>query len=226
VTVGQINAICWTIFIVGCVLFAPALLAAISLHSAFLVVAFAVAWWAPFAYGMYLTLAVVRNGDRRLLKRGIEGTATVLSAKATNEVIQEGEFAWEAPRVYKYRLLVSVPGKNPFETSCRVCASGIKEGQTVTVAVAPHNHKRVMIDVGQGQKGGQGQPQGARRPALVAPAGPTHHVSGYAGSGVGLTVPSTESERLSTLAQLAQLHKQGILTDAEFAEQKARILND
>jgi hypothetical protein len=24
-------------------------------------------WWGPFAYAMYLSLAVIRNGDRRLL---------------------------------------------------------------------------------------------------------------------------------------------------------------
>jgi hypothetical protein len=54
----------------------------------------------------------------------------------------------------------------------------------------------------------------------------TGRVSGFAGSGVGLTVPSTESERLSTLEQLGRLHQQGVLTDAEFAEQKARILSE
>jgi hypothetical protein len=218
-TVGQINAICWTIFVAGCVLCAPALLAAISLHLVLLAVAFAILWWAPFGYGMYITMAVVRNGDRRLLKRGIQGTAAVLSAKATNEVIQAGEFAWDAPRVYKYQLLVNVPGKRPYKTSCRICASGISEGQTVTVAVAPHNHKRVTIDVGQGQQGGQ------RRPVAVASPVATHRHSGYAGSGVGLIMPKTESERLTTLAQLGHLHQQGIVTDAEFAEQKARILN-
>ena len=53
-TIGQINAICWTIFIAMCVLFAPALLLAISLHSVLLAVAFVVLWWAPFGYGMYI----------------------------------------------------------------------------------------------------------------------------------------------------------------------------
>jgi hypothetical protein len=119
---------------------------------------------------MYLALAVMRNGDRRLLKRGIAGTAVVLSAKATNTVIQEGEFAWEAPRVYRYVLRVSIPGKAPYQTDCRICAAGINEGSTVNVAVSRHNRKRVTIDIGQGARGkgargsGSGRGAGASRP--------------------------------------------------------------
>jgi hypothetical protein len=209
--------ICWTIFGVMCALFGPALL--LTMHSPLLIVPVIVVWWGPFVYGMYIAMAVYRNGDRRLLKRGTPGTAVVLSAKATNEVIQAGEFDWEAPRVYKYWLLVNVPGREPYKTTVRICASGIRQGQTVHVAVAPHNHKRVTIDVGQGQKGG------ARRPAPVAAPAPIHHVSGYAASGVDHMPTANEGERLSELTQLGRLHAQGVLTDVEFATQKARILN-
>jgi len=38
--------------------------------------------------------------------------------------------------------------------------------------------------------------------------------------------PHTERERLSLLAQLGQLHRQGVLTDPEFAAQKAQILGE
>jgi hypothetical protein len=107
---------------------------------------------------MYLALAVMRNGDRRTLRRGVRGTAEVLTAKATNTVIQEGEFAWQAPRVYKYRLRVTLPGHLPYETSCSICASGIRPGEVVDVAVGRHNRKRVTIDVGQGGTRGQAQP--------------------------------------------------------------------
>jgi hypothetical protein len=168
-TVGKMSAICWTIFVVMSVLFGPLLLVAIGLHagtgSVLFAVGVVVVWWAPFGYAMYLAMAVTRNGDRRLLTRGIQGTAAVLSAKATNEVIQEGEFAWEAPRVYKYELLVNIPGKEPYKTTCRMCASGIRKGQTVTIAASKHNRKRVTIDVGQGRQGsgrpGSGRPGGA-----------------------------------------------------------------
>jgi Short C-terminal domain len=234
-TVGKISATCWTIFIVMSVLFGPVLLVTIALHSAILIVAFIVLWWTAFVYAMYLAMAVTRKGDRRLLKRGIQGTAAVLSARATNEVIQSGEFAWEAPRVYKYELLVDLPGKKPYKTTCRICASGIRQGQTVNVAASKHNRKRVTIDIGQGQPSGAPRqaPGAAYSPVGSGSDGPgrvpanyvsASHVSSYAASGVGRDTPSTDSERFSALEQLGSLHKQGVLTDTEFAEQKARIL--
>jgi hypothetical protein len=217
-TVGKISATCWTLFVVMCVLFAPALLAAIALHSVILAVGFVLLWWVPFGYAMYLAMAVTRNGDRRLLERGIPGTARVITARRTNEVIQEGEFAWEAPRVWKYELLVSIPGKPEYKTTCRICAAGIGEGQTVNVAVAKHNRKRVTIDVGQGRPGGAG------RSTQAAPA--STFSTGYTASRMVQDKRETESQRLSALTQLGQLHKVGVLTDAEFQSQKARILSE
>jgi hypothetical protein len=54
-----------------------------------------------------------------------------------------GPFAWEAPRGYKYRLRV-----------------------TLDVAVSRHNHKRVTIDVGQGDTRGEAQPPDSRMPGM------------------------------------------------------------
>jgi hypothetical protein len=156
VTVGKISGLCWTVFVVMSVGFLPLAIGIMDIHAipstprvVLMLVVVLIAWWGPFAYAMYLAMAVMRNGDRRLLKRGIHGTAEVLAAKATNTVIQEGEFAWEAPRVYKYRLRVTIPGRSPYETSCSICASGIRPGAVVDVAVSPHNRQRVTIDVGQ-----------------------------------------------------------------------------
>ena len=106
-----------------------------------------------FVYAMYLSIRVIRNGDPRLLKRGIRGTATVLKAHQTNTVMQEGEFGWRAPYMWRYRLRVTLPNTEPYETDCNICAE-LAEGQQVEVAAAPHNHKRVTIDVGQGKDGG------------------------------------------------------------------------
>jgi hypothetical protein len=191
-----------------------------------------VLWWGPFAYAMYLSLAVMRNGDRRLLKRGTHGTAEVLSVKRTNTVIQEGEFAWEAPRVYKYRLRVHIPGKAPYETDCAICATGIRQGQTVNVAVSPHNKHRVTIDVGQDSKDGSRRPRPVAGDSAVVQDFSRSTVSFTAGPAEAFTGPpaeaftggTSETERLSQLAQLGQLHRQGVLTDAEFAAQKAQIL--
>jgi hypothetical protein len=183
-------------------------------------------WWGPFAYAMYLSLAVMRNGDRRLLRRGIAGTAEVLSAKRTNTVIEQGEFAWEAPRLYKYRLRVRIPGQEPYETICLICAAGIPVGAVVNVAVSPHNRKRVTIDVGQGSEHGAGVPRPARG---TGPAARRFAAAGArAGRDTGPGWPefpsSPDNQRLAALAQLGRLHGQGVLTDAEFAAEKARIL--
>jgi len=183
----------------------------------------AIVWWGPFAYAMYLSLAVIRNGDRRLLERGIPGTAEVLSAKRTNMVIQQGEFAWQAPRVYKYRLRVSIPGKAPYETYCSICASGISEGSVVNVAVSRHNRHRVTIDVGQGSKGDARQPSPVGGNGAVTagiPARAAVLINSHAWQGQ----QADDARRIGLLTQLGQLHRQGVLTDAEFAEQKAQLL--
>jgi hypothetical protein len=170
VTVSKIATACWIFFCVMCLAFLPLGIGIMHIHAiplplrAVLAIVTVIAvWWGPFAYAMYLNMAVMRNGDHRLMGRGIAGTAEVLSVKATNTVIQDGEFAWEAPRVYKYGLRVRIPGRQPYETSCSICASGIRAGSVVNVAVSPHNRKRVTIDVGQASQDGSGRPgPGAR----------------------------------------------------------------
>ena len=168
-TVGKISGLCWTVFGVMCLGFLPLAFGLMHINSiptgprlALMLVVVVAAWWGPFAYAMYLALAVMRNGDRRTLRRGIRGTAEVLAAKETNTVIQEGEFAWQAPRVYKYGLRISVPGRPPYETSCSICAAGIQAGSVVNVAVSRHNRKRVTIDVGQGNGSGPASSAGAQ----------------------------------------------------------------
>jgi hypothetical protein len=158
-TVAKMSVVCWTVFGVMSVGFLPLGIGIMHIDAipvtARIVLAVVVAgglWWGPFGYGMYLAMAVMRNGDRRLLRRGVAGTAEVLDARRTNTVIQEGEFAWEAPRVYKYRLRVTVPGRRPYETSCSICASGIRPGSVVNIAASPYNRRRVTIDVGQGSR--------------------------------------------------------------------------
>jgi hypothetical protein len=103
-----------------------------------------------FVYAMYLSIRVIRNGDPRLLKRGIRGTATVLTAHRTGTVMQEGDFTFQAPFMWKYQLRVQLPNEQPYETNCNICAE-FAEGQQVQIAAAPHNHKRVTVDVGQGK---------------------------------------------------------------------------
>jgi hypothetical protein len=169
VTVSRISAACWIFFVVMSIAFLPLGIGIMAIHAlpttvrlVLAIVVVAGLWWGPFGYAMYLSMAVMRNGDRRLLRRGIAGTAEVLSAKATNTVIQEGEFAWQAPRVYKYGLRVTIPGRPSYETSCSICAAGIRAGSVVNVAVSPYNRKRLTIDVGQGRGPGSASSAGAQ----------------------------------------------------------------
>ena len=97
-TVGKISGLCWTVFVVMCVGFLPLAIGIMHIHAvpttprlALTIAVVLIAWWGPFAYAMYLAMAVMRNGDRRLLKRGIHATAGVLCAKATNTVIQPSD---------------------------------------------------------------------------------------------------------------------------------------
>ena len=232
-TVGKISAACWIVFGVMCLAFLPLGYGIMQLHAlphgarvALAIVVVVGVWWGPFVYGMYLAMAVMRNGDRRLLRRGIQGTAEVLSAKATRTVIQEGEFAWEAPRVYKYRLRVSIPGKAPYETDCAICASSIHEGQVVHVAVSRHNRHRVTIDVGQGSKGGPRRPRLVAGAGTMTPASPASGVAVSSAFGGDDESQVSEAQRISLLTQLGRLHSQGVLTDDEFAAQKAQILGE
>ena len=226
-TVGRMSAICWAIFGVMSAAFLPLGYAIMRIHAipagprlALTVLIVAVLWWGPFVYAMYLSMAVMRNGDRRLLKNGIQGTAQVVSRQRTNTVIQEGEFAWEAPRVYKYGLRVTIPNHAPYDTTCRICASSIDEGATVHVAVSPHNKKRVTIDVGQGgHRGPAGAGAASSRPVSTLNVGEAQGL---------LLAPqnggSAEKWRLEALAKLDELHSKGALSDSEFEMEKARIL--
>jgi hypothetical protein len=232
-TVSKISAACWIFFVVMSLAFFPLGAGILAIHAlpttvrvVLAIVTVIVVWWGPFVYAMYLSIAVMRNGDRRLLRRGIAGTAEVLSAKATNTVIAEGEADWQAPRVYKYGLRVSVPGRPPYETSCSICAAGIREGSVVNVAVSRHNRKRVTIDVGQGSKhraDGYRAAPGAGPAAQRFPAADTRAVRDMGPAWQDFS-PSRDNQRMAALAQLGQLRNQGVLTDAEFAAQKARIL--
>jgi len=232
-TVGKVAVACWIFFSVMSVGFLPLGAGILAIHAIPLtarvvlaIVTVILVWWGPFVYAMYLSIAVMRNGDRRLLRRGIAGTAEVLSAKATGTVISEGEFDWQAPRVYKYGLRVRIPGRAPYETSCSICAAGIREGSIVNVAVSPHNRHRVTINVGQASKSGAGSPRLAYGAGAAAQRFPVADARVIRDTGPVWQEfsPSRDNQRIAALTQLGQLRNQGVLTDAEFVAQKARIL--
>jgi hypothetical protein len=235
-SVGKIMVACWVAFIVVTGALRLIWTAILGIHGLSHPVALALAlavivvlWGGSFGYAMYLAFAAIRNGDRRLLKRGVAGTAQVLSRKRTNTTIQSGGYDWQAPRVYKYRLRVTLPGRAPYETSLSICAAGISEGSVVTVAASRLNRKRVTVDVGQGVRKGSRKDASIPRPApAYSPAAQEFRAGAPAFGGLNPAGPAqaADAQRLSMLAQLGQLHRQGVLTDAEFAAQKAQILSE
>jgi hypothetical protein len=203
----QMSIWCWVIFVAGMILMLPAMLGGVLGLAAEQVVT-----WAAFGYGMYLSMAVIRGGDKRLARNGVPGTAIVLSAEQTNTVVQEGEFDWEAPYVWKYGLEVTVAGSAPYRTMLYICAH-LSKGETVPVRVARFNRKRVTIDRDAYNKQYNETTQSARGGRPTEP-------SGYFGVGATAGEPDVADE----LAKLAALRDKGILTDAEFAAQKAKLL--
>jgi len=213
---------CWIIFVLGMVLMLPALIFGVPG-----LVAEQVVTWAAFGYGMYLSMAVIRGGDKRLARNGVPGTAIVLSAEQTNTVVQEGEFAWNAPYVWKYGLEVTVPGWAPYKTMLYICAS-LSEGETIPVRVARFNRKRVTIDPVAYE---QQYSKRVRQAPSASSAGASDDLGEVLANIQTLTTrlkdaSATEAEPdvADELTKLATLRDRGILTDAEFAAQKAKLL--
>jgi hypothetical protein len=177
-----------------------------------------------FLYAMYVFYFDVTRGDRHLQKSGIKGTAVVVSAKRTHTLAQTGQFAFQAPFIWKYVLRVSIPGKAPYEATCGVARDDISEGSTVDVAVSRFNRRSVAIlstRHAPAHDGGRPIPDQdqdpARRMQLLLNAA-------QSGQPQPAAAPDAEMRHVDALAKLAELHSQGALTDAEFAAEKSRIL--
>jgi hypothetical protein len=211
--VGRMSMVSFAVFLVGIV----GLFAVVASGSPVVLVPFIIVWLGSFAYAMYLWVAVMRYGDRRLVKRGSQGTAQVLSAKETSWAMSAGDYEGiGAPTVWKYGLQVSVSGKDPYPTTLYICAH-LRSGDTVPVYVSPHNAKRVTVDLKQ---------LAAASDAELRSIGTRHHSSRrvVAPDSEPPQAPAATIDVADELAKLADLKDRGVLSDAEFASQKAKLL--
>jgi hypothetical protein len=199
-----------------------------------------------FLYAMWVFYADVTRGDRHLQKRGLRGTAVVLKATQTRTMAQTGQADFQAPFIWKYRLNVSLPGKHPYEAVCGVARDGISEGSTVEVAVSRFNRRSVAILGRQPiqsapPRGGHqvpvvfstGSPSG-QGPVVFSTRSPTggqdpaarlqEFLRAGQSGGVHIQAQDPEASRLAALTKLGELHSQGVLTDAEFAAEKTRLI--
>jgi hypothetical protein len=124
---------------------------------------------------------------------------------------------------------------------------GIDKGDTVDVAVSPLNRKRVTIMPSPKATGQDLDPDGPDMAALNELLDRKLHVDPTGGAAPRIVVPSTfastvqpvgsvqpvqpvqpaqtpDEARISELERLGQMHAQGVLTDEEFASEKARVL--
>lgn len=93
---------------------------------------------------------------------------------------------------------------------------GSRRGRPSLIGSAARTAGRTAVVVGTANamtrpRGGPGAPAAAPEPAMEAPPA--------AAPAAGLN-----DDAIGRLKQLAELHAAGVLTDAEFAEQKTRIL--
>jgi hypothetical protein len=146
-------SLCWIAYGVMCVLFTPVLIGFMAvlttpgvqtgarIASVALFVLFIGLWWAPFGYALYLSIKVAETNDRRLLRRGVRGTAVVLARTSTNETTRNNDHNF-----YVYRLEVSLPGRATYQTSVKLSGQLHGRGGAVAVYASPRNRKRVTID--------------------------------------------------------------------------------
>jgi hypothetical protein len=99
-----------------------------------------------FVYAMYLGLMAIRKGDPWLRRRGVGGTAEILSGDRTRLAMAAGEYyGIGAPAIWRYRLEVTMPGHGPYKTTLYICAH-LGESGTIPVRVSRFNRWRVTFD--------------------------------------------------------------------------------
>ena len=136
--------------------------------------------------------------QQRLLMSGVPGRARIDAAADTGATLDDQPVA-------DLTMTVEVPGLRPYQVVSRVpvprlMAASFAPGQTVPVKVDPANPASLTVDMA-----------GFAAAAGAAPA-------------AGAIVPSqSPAERLE---RLAGLRDRGILSESEFAAQKARILGE
>lgn len=113
-------------------------------------------------------------------------------------------------------LEVHVPGREPYRVANQYivpAAAQIGPGVTLPIRVDPTDQSKIAIDWNQAARGPE---RGEVRPAGADATAPAAPVASPAASGGGDTVAELE--------RLAKLRDSGALSDAEFEQQKARIL--
>jgi hypothetical protein len=151
--------------------------------------------------GVFGLIARGQAAKDRIQREGIRGTARVLSAEQT------GVYVNEQPQM-RLKLRVEAPGVTAFETEQRmvvpfIALATLGSGRPQTAYLDRENHDNLVIDWSAALEEAPQQPQ---QPAPAAPKG--------------------EETTLDRLQELMDLKSKQLISDEEFAKQKARILGE
>jgi hypothetical protein len=161
--------------------------------------------------------------EAQLRDRGRRAPAEVLECSVSATISDGSNLAMTVQAVCKLRVRVEPPGEAPFETEVKQRFGQFaipSPGTRVEVLYDPEDRGKVVVasdSVTTAQAAGMPVGELMER-AMTDPAGFRDEMLGHAGAAPEPADPLTQLERLAALRQ------RGALTDAEFEEQKKRLL--
>lgn len=157
--------------------------------------------------------------EKKLRKDGACAPATVLDVhRLAVEHIDGPNRVSSVVLLCRLKLRVEPPGESPFEIKTTARFPNRRkpaEGSQVQVLYDPHDHGKLVVDQPEPSPGGE---LAARMTAAQGA------LDAFKTASTPSSAPAGDS--LDQLAKLGKLHATGALTDAEFAEQKQRILGE
>lgn len=163
--------------------------------------------------------------SQQLQASGVDGTATVFSVADTGGSLNDHPIA-------RLELDVTLPGQAPYRTTVeqaipRLQAGQIVPGAVVAVKADPQNPQAVALAA---TAGGSAAPAGAPS-APADPSAPASFAALQASAAaqaaaaqVAAANAGAAQDPATRLERLAELKDKGLLSESEFAAQKARIL--
>lgn len=163
--------------------------------------------------------------SQQLQASGVDGTATVVSVADTGGSLNDHPIA-------RLELDVTLPGQAPYRTTIeqaipRLQAGQIVPGAVVAVKADPQNPQAVALAATAGgpaaAAGAPSAPADTSAPASFA-ALQASAAAQAAAAQVAAANAGAAQDPATRLERLAELKDKGLLSESEFAAQKARIL--
>jgi hypothetical protein len=164
--------------------------------------------------------------ERALRERGAQAGAEILAAQKTTNVVMEGGDTWF---VWRLKLRVRPCAAPSFEADVRhryVAGETPAVGSKLTVLYDPSDHAAVCVARNGPSDQAAVSVDGMRPTSAGAPTEAKQAVRRLAADLGAIEERRRSTARLEHLTRAADLHEQGVLTDAEFEKLKQRILAD